>query len=51
MPAGAPRLITALHVASYHNQEDMVQLLLDKGIKVRGVGAATKLQLQPQNCH
>lgn len=33
-PAGAPRLITALHVASYHNQEDMVQLLLDKGIKV-----------------
>lgn len=34
--AGAPRLITALHVASYHNQEDMVQLLLDKGIKVGG---------------
>lgn len=34
MCAGAPRLITALHVASYHNQEDMVQLLLDKGIKV-----------------
>jgi len=47
--AGAPRLITALHVASYHNQQDMVQLLLDKGIQVcvcvwvgggrRGVGA------------
>jgi hypothetical protein len=38
---GAPRLITALHVASYHNQEDMVQLLLDKGIKV---GAAAPVQ-------
>jgi ankyrin repeat protein len=32
--AGEPRCITALHVASYHNQGDMVQLLLDKGIKV-----------------
>lgn len=32
--AGEPRCITALHVASYHNQGDMVQLLLEKGIKV-----------------
>ena len=43
MPAGAPRLITALHVASYHNQEDMVQLLLDKGIKVGGVTTADQV--------
>lgn len=43
MCAGAPRLITALHVASYHNQEDMVQLLLDKGIKVRTSFERTKL--------
>jgi ankyrin repeat protein len=31
--AGEPRRITALHVASYHNQEEMVQFLVNKGIK------------------
>lgn len=31
---GEPRRITALHVASYHNQGEMVELLLAKGIQV-----------------
>lgn len=45
--AGAPRLITALHVASYHNQEDMVQLLLNKGIKVRHARGGAAVAVPP----
>ena len=36
---GEKRKITALHVATYHNQAEMVKLLLDKGVTVNAQDA------------
>lgn len=42
----ATRLITPLHVATYHDQAPMIRLLLDKGVQVRCCCCCCRLLLQ-----